>query len=357
MGEFARTRPYVCILRTRDAELKGFAELSVATKNSILPVIEYTKSRRTPKNTEGSVSVCVSKIEGMLEGRPYIADVTTMSSLSNAETERLLEQDKGFRAWRTFVVTFLSKNAIPVIHLTDPLDPASVVLQCKTFADLGDGKVAVRIPPGYEELDNLKATLIGALGGLSKVYLICDAEFVNEQTVVDVCSEASATLLAAGPNFAERIVASSSFPSSVVLPGYGKDAYGKFSLQEVWLSEQLKKVPSLESVIHGDYALIHPADFEGVVTNWVPRVDVPLDKHLFYHRYRRDKGGYEKAAKCAFADADYVALTCWAHENIKSAASGAVQGKSPAHWIAVRVNMHISRQVQRIALANARRKF
>lgn len=291
MGEFARTRPYVCILRTRDAELKGFGELAAAVKDSTLPVIEYTKSRRTPKNADGSVSVCVKKIEGVLEGRPYIADVTTMASLSNAETERLLDQSNGFRAWRTFVITSLSSNAIPIIHLTDPLDPSSVALQCTTFAAHGKDKVAVRIPPGYAELNALKEVLAASLGSLSKVYLICDADFVNEKTMPDIALDASATLLSAGPDFAERIVACSSFPSSVVLPGYGKDAYGKFDLREVLLSEQLKKVKGLEEVIHGDYALIHPADFEGVVTNWVPRVDVPLDKEVYYHRYRRDKGG------------------------------------------------------------------
>ncbi|HDS1650391.1 TPA: beta family protein [Stenotrophomonas maltophilia] len=357
MGEFARKRPYVCILRTRDAELKGFGELSALIKDHLLPLIEYAKSRRTPKNPDGSVAVCVQKIEALLEDRPYIADVTTMSSLSNAETERLLDQTNGFRAWRTFVVTLLSPNAIPVVHLTDPLDPASVAAQCETFAGRGSGHVAVRIPPAYEQLDDLKSVLKKELGSLSKVYLVCDAEYINKKTAPLAAVGAQTTLLAAGAEFAELIVASSSFPSSVVLPDYGQDAYGKFPLREVGLSESLQRIRGLEGVIHGDYALIHPVDFEGIVTNWVPRVDVPLDLDIFYHRYRRDDGGYERAAKAAFADKDYAPIACWAHENIKSAAGGAVQGRSPAHWIAVRVNLHITRQVLRILSTNARRKF
>lgn len=344
---------YTPIIRTRDAELQGFSQLSDVIKDRLLPVVEYTKSRRSARNRDGAVAKCVERIESALGGRPYVADVTTMSSLSNAETERLLDQDNNFRAWRTFVSTVLGANCVPVVHLTDPLDEDCVRAQCSTFARRASGEMALRVPAGYPHLATVMAIMLDELGSLEGVLLICDNEYVTKHSLMTAQILSMGTL-SQGQRFGGRVVAASSFPSSVVLPDYGGDAYGKFDLQEVALSDAVKIVSGLESVLHGDYALIHPADFAGVVTNWVPRVDVPLDRTVYYHRYRRDKGGYEEAAEEAFNDSDYVPLPCWGHDNIASAASGTVLGRSPAHWIGVRVNFHITRQTVRLA-PNVRR--
>lgn len=347
MQNLARTR-YVPIIRTRDAELKGFDELDPAVKDGLLPVVEYTKSRRTPKNLGGALSVCVEKIEKSLSGRAYIADVTTQDAFGNAETHALLDQDREFRNWRNFVTTSLGPNCVPIVHLTDPLDAGSIAVQCDTLARKS-GYVAVRVPPSFTELPLLATTLQQAIG-LERVVLICDADFIKKASFAKAKSESEALLRSASDQFGWKVVASSGFPSSVVLPDYGDDAYGKFELLEVALSEAVRGSAGLSNVLHGDYALIHPADFAGVVTNWVPRVDVPLDRELFYHRYRRHEGGYIKAAAMAAADKDYVPLDCWGHRNIQDAAIGAPQGRSPAHWIAVRVNFHITRQAKRLGI-------
>lgn len=350
MNDVAGKR-YVPILRSRDAEVRGYAELSASVKDYLLPVIEYTKSRRSKKNPEGSIAICVSKIEECLAGRPYIADVTTMDSLSNAETEALLDPDNGFRNWRAFVLSSLDSACIPTVHLTDPLDQESVLSQCRAFLNRST-HIAFRIPADYDSTELLVEILQDALGDLRRVILICDGGYVQQQSYIDVQADCSATLSLAGRGFAMRAVATSSFPASVVLPGYGGDAYGKFDLLEVKLSEQTKAEPGLSDVVHGDYGLVHPADFKGIVTSWVPRVDVPLNDELFYHRYRRPDGGYETAAQKAFADRDYVALKSWAHENVKSAAGGVVQGKAPAYWISVRINFHLTRQAKRLGLTD-----
>ncbi|MBV6857940.1 beta family protein [Xanthomonas campestris pv. zingibericola] len=337
---------YSPIIRSRDAELKGFKELSGAVKDALLPIFEFTKSRRSPKNTAGAISICVSSVEKALEDRRYIADVTSMDSLSNAETGKLLDPEKAFRNWRTFVATTLGPSCIPVIHLTDPLDSSSVLRQCEAFFRKGD-LVAVRVPSDYSEIEALTEIFEEEMIDLRKIIFICDAGFIRPSTFADVQVDCSVRLgLAHG--YGARILAASGFPSSVVLPDYGGDAYGKFRLLEVDLHEKTCVEPGMSEVIYGDYALIHPNDFSGVVTNWVPRVDVPLRNELYYYRYRRHDGGYQRAATEAFADGDYLPLPCWAHDNIKSAAEGNVQGRSPAHWIAARVNYHITRQVDRL---------
>ncbi len=342
---------YVPILRTRDAEIKGFSELSSTVKDFVLPVIEFTKSRRTKKNVDGAVSVCVTKIEEGLQGRPYIADVTSMDSLTNPEIENLLDPSNGFRSWRSFVLANLDSSSIPVIHLTEPLDAKSISVQCNAFLNR-HRFVAVRVPHDYEHVARLVELLGELLGKLDRVVFITDGGYVQRLSYQDVQIGCSSSLGVAGNGFAIRAVASSGFPSSVVLPDYGGDAYGKFGLLEVKLSSETQAEPGMRDVLHGDYALVHPADFVGVVTNWVPRVDVPLSEQLYYHRYRRTAGGYEKAAFMAFNDADYSPLACWGDHNIRSAAQGKVLGKSPAHWIAVRVNYHITRQATRLGLTD-----
>lgn len=340
-------KPYSPVVRSRDAELKGLRELSAKVKDDLLPIVELTKSRRSKSNADGSVSVSLEKVQEALEGRYFVADVTTMKSLSNADTEGLLDQAQGFRRWRDFVAAKLPENAIPVVHLTSPLDTDILRAQCEALIQKS-GYVAVRIPSDYDEADALKAALSEVLGDLSRVVLICDGGFVTKASYGTMLTDCVATLGSFGKEPFTSIVASSGFPISVVLPDYGKDAYGKFDLLEVSLSEAVRATKGLRHVVHGDYGLIHPADFEGTVTNWVPRVDVPLDRSVFYHRYRRDAGGYTKAARLALADTDYVSLECWGDRNIQNAAAGNPQGRNPAHWIAVRLNFHISRQAERL---------
>ena len=43
-------------------------------------------------------------------------------------------------------------------------------------------------------------------------------------------------------------------------------------------------------------------------------------------------------------------ITCWGTEEIESAASGDVGGKSPQHWIAVRANIHMSRVIDFVSI-------
>ncbi|ENZ95882.1 hypothetical protein O1K_07645 [Xanthomonas fragariae LMG 25863] len=148
-----------------------------------------------------------------------------------------------------------------------------------------------------------------------------------------------------GWTFFKKSIASSSFPNSVVSAG-GEDDQGAFNLSEVYLWKEL--VLKFPDLTYGDYAGIHPIDFTGTVTNWVPRVDVMLDESFYYHRYRRSEGGYEKAAYEALNDHRYVPLDCWAQENIRLAAGGSPNGRSPSFWIANRVNFHLSRQLFKI---------
>ena len=337
---------YVAILRTREAELKAFRHLDAETRSSLLPVMEFTRSRRGKKNPSGAVAKCVEEVLSMMDDDYFIADVTTLTALGSSETQALLDPTNSFGNWRSFVAG-LGRTCIPVIHLTDPFSAQSVRDQAVALVR-NSGLVAVRIPPGYPDVAVLEQELMSALGDLKRVILICDAGFVDRNSYSQIAIAAFLTLQHFGSRTLHSIIASSCFPPSVVLPNYGGDAYGKFALLEVAMSDWMKAQAGLGHVLHGDYGLIYPEDVISTATRWVPRVDVPLNTELFYHRYRRDVGGYVEAAKRALRDPDYRLIPCWAHDNVTEAANGTPMGRSPSHWIAVRVNFHLNRQVSRL---------
>lgn len=338
---------YIPVLRTREAELRGLENVSSADMDYILPVIEFTRSRRSKTHPSGPISKSVAKAHEILEGRPYIADLTTMSAQTSAEIESLLDPLDSFKNWTDFVASSLPKNCIPSVHLTEPFDANVFATQIGRLWATNSG-VAIRIPVDYPHLEQLAASISPVQSGA--VVVLADASYVRPSQQMQAIASCGAVLRAFAGKAHLGASVCSSFPNSVTVPEYGgADDHGKFDLVEVAVSEQIKHMGlGPMRTVHGDYALIHPLDFDGTVTNWVPRVDVPLDRSVFYHRIRRPQGGYVVAAARALADTDYVPLQCWGHDNIVQAAGGAPLGRSPAHWIAVRLNFHISRQIARL---------
>lgn len=337
---------YVPVIRTRDAELKGFREIDPKRLDRLIPVIELTRSRRSKSNPTAAVSFSVEKVREILADRYFIADLTSLDSQTTPEIEEMLDESGGFANWVAYVQKVLGSHAIPVAHLTDPFDSEIFDTQLKALGSTQEA-VAIRIPTSFLEIEELMETAQRAMGDLGRVAVLVDAGFVPPSTtagargaVLNICKEV------ASYNPAVIVPTSSSFPSSVVAPGYGEDRVGEFPLCEVDISAAVERALPFMRVLHGDYSCIHPLDFEGTVTAWVPRVDVPLESSLFYYRYRRPVGGYVAAAQAALRDHRYVSLDCWGDENIKMAAAGEPLGKSPAHWIGARLNFHISRQVR-----------
>lgn len=345
-------RHYLPALRTRDSELKAYEHLSAQVKESLLPVFELTRSRRSKSNPDGSVLRTVERLATLALKLPFIADITSLDSQGNAETAALLDPADGFRNWCDFVATHLPSGCIPVVHLTDPFDMGEFFGQYARLKKHSNA-VALRVPTDYVDVASLAAALLPIQGRADGgcIVLLVDDGYVKQ-------GEASASALRCmkiANAFAGKVdlVAplTSSFPNSVTAPGFGGgDAYGEFRLEEVAISDEMKMwgLPGAR-VVHGDFGLIHPFDFEGTVTNWVPRVDVPLTTTGYYYRYRRPAGGYNLAAALAVRDPKYAQLNCWAHDMIAAAAGGKPEGRSPSFWISVRVNYHLNRQAVRLS--------
>lgn len=337
-------RKYIPVLRTREAEMKGLANVKPRELDLLLPVLELTRSRRTTTNTNGAVSKCVDRAQEILQGRPYIADLTSMAAQTSAEISALLDPSDSFRNWTDFVASSLPRNCIPAVHLTEPFDQATFAEQANRLWATNQA-LAIRVPIDYAHVSEVAA----ALAPGNPIVVLADAEYIKPSQAPITATKCHNVLAAFAGKAALAASVCSSFPSSVTVPEYGGDAHGEFDLAEVQVSEFIKArgLPGT-SIVHGDYALIHPLDFEGTVTNWVPRVDVPLEFKVFYHRVRRPEGGYVEAAVRALGDRRYVPLDCWGDQNVRDAAAGSPSGRSPAHWISVRVNFHITRQAVRL---------
>lgn len=337
---------YLPILRSRAAELRGLRELSSAAIRKIFPVLELTRSRRTPKNAGGDVSKSVELACEILDGIPFVADLTSLDSLQNSEFDRLLDDTDGFRAWTNFAHAQLPEHCAPIVHLLEPFELQPFLTQVGRLRERFR-RVAVRIPTSYRDFERFTVALTN-LSGHQDVVLIFDAGFVTGATLNGAATRVGEMLNRVnGLGLRHLSVASSSFPNSVVSAGGGDDT-GELRLLEVALGNWCRT--HFPSVAYGDYAAVHPMDFKGAVTNWVPRVDVMLDDSFYYYRYRRADGGYIRAAKDARADKRYVSLDSWAQKNVEAAAAGNPPGRSPSFWIANRVNFHLERQILRLGL-------
>jgi hypothetical protein len=137
-------------------------------------------------------------------------------------------------------------------------------------------------------------------------------------------------------------------------PGYGEDSFGCFDIGEITLFNSLKN--KVRKVRYGDYGAIHPVKVEVPGSKWIPRIDFPKKRSIYYHRVRRDKDesskkAYVTAAKRIIRDSSYVDFAnrdVWGLDEIIKAANGEPTGISPSFWISVRFNLHVTRQYLRL---------
>lgn len=339
---------YVPILKSKEAELKGYYFLDENIKNDILPLLELTRSRRSKNNPDGRIEIKFKAIQKSLgESRPFILDITSEASLGNAEITSMLDPDNGFQNWVSFIRS-LPKVVVPCIHYVGAIDNDFK----KQINDLYSFKDAVCFRVSNFEEEGISATQdFLQIVGERNVILVLDAIYVNKtskDTVVLNARNFLNTISASLSSNAVVVFAASSFPKSITTDGKIDDERGKCHLLERALYKEVSSASPVKGkkIIYGDYGLIHPIVYDDF-GRWIPRIDVVEDSEVFYYRKKIHDGGYVAAAKLVMADPRYRTLSVinlWADNEIAQAASGEPNGKSPSHWISVRLNMHITKQ-------------
>ena len=329
-------------IKTTDAELKGFKNLYGNALNNTLPIFELTRSRISKKNAHGRISKRVENIKEIMGNRHFIIDVTGHEGLENQEIRNLLKEDNGYENWVRFLDDF--DNITPVIHFGIDDEEENIEQQVQVLEN-NFGEVCVRINPLYEEDHETVVAIAGYMKNPNNLWVILDVEYMANSIMLEEATNAASyavSQISQQSSVSNYITMSSSFPNSVLDRG-GQDHYGKFSMLETQLTQDIINVSNGKNIKHGDYASVHPVRYPGG-GGWVPRGDVPLYDSYFYHRYRSDDGGYVEAASYVLDDSKYESIGSWGDEEIAQAANGSPNGISPSHWIAVRLNIHITRQ-------------
>lgn len=341
---------YFPILKTTDSELRAFEELSSKSKSQIIPIFELTRSRKTKSSPNGDVAKKMDRVADLMGARPFILDLCAHETMINDEIESLLESDKGFLNWRMFLEDYAHLNIIPLVHL-DVYDLAETTALTNALLsmfeylavrfELGEGEDGY---PETYEIQQCLAALNSANPGLAKFKVIFDGGYLNDKNRQQVFESMEMAVGCIGDYTpSEIIIASSSFPKSVASHG---ENFGRFEVYEEFLTRDIGK---LIKVSHGDYASIHPIRYQTGGGGWIPRIDVYCeDMHFFYHRVRREHGGYVVAAERVFKDKSYKPFDCWGHSEIMLAHLGEPSGISPAFWIAVRANIYMSLIVRKL---------
>lgn len=347
MNEFI----YFPIIKTRDGELRCFEHISKDDFSKILPIYELTKSRKTKVAPDGDIYRRMKQIAEIQKDRPFILDLSTDEMYSNPQIEQLLSEQSGFKEWQYFLFDLFSDlNIIPMVHLYE--DDNGEFADVEEFVKIASAKsefLAVRLPYDLScsEVEHYLSPIISNLRDACKLYVILDAEFVREKSindVVDAFLEACDGTKSFEAEIEGVVMLCSSFPSSAAQAG-GDDVSGSFPIYE----EDIYQGVSVEFPIrYGDYVSINTEQIEMKGGTFVPRIDIAsLDgKSFTYKRYRRNNGGYVKAAQHTIADSEsYQPLGVWADEEIKAAAANSPSGISPAYWISVRMNYYIKSRI------------
>jgi len=359
---------YSPILKTSDAELKGFDRLDGRTKAQVIPLFELTKSRiHKTANPDGDVYRRVDKLIEVSDNNPFILDLIGYEKYQNKQIKSYFIEDDGYKNWQEFLSSIDCENIIPTILLDGEADIENIKKQAREL-EKEFGVVCLRIgcfEPDDEDssigeffdddINDFVQPVFESLNDVSKCLVVIDAGFIpygKLKQFSDFITEMMDTIIGLGYGAPMRFVPSgSSFPQMVAKGHYGDDRYGLFPMLEWNLFKTLTADTDYE-LIYSDYASIHPFKYDAIGYNWVPRVDAPMEDEYIYHRYRREvKGyahaGYDLAAKQMLNDGKYLSCGSWGDDQIVKADNhdGDV-GRGPASWIAIRANIHMTRRVQ-----------
>ncbi len=329
---------YYPALRSRAAELAGLKHLEENVKKEILPIITLGKWPRS-ENIQHSLDKAIDAMGDL----PFILDVTREASHHNASSISLQSTDDAFKQWRKFVSQ--KEQIIPVVQISKGARLRDVTLQAKEF-EREKGSLAFRICDF--EVDSERAVAaMASLDRPEKALVIVDLGYIRNALPM-AASAAIRTINNIRDEIPEASICilSTSFPQSVT--SFVDGSTGRCGSIDILERELHESVGGNDVCLYGDHGSIHSVVYPDAGGRYVPRIDLPLDDVWYFER-RPDtlSDGYIDAAKAILSKYSWLQeRTEWGAGMIKEAAKGNIDGMgSPAKWIAVRVNLHISRQL------------
>ncbi|MGA3827269.1 beta family protein [Pseudomonas chlororaphis] len=331
---------YYPSLRSRPAELIGYENLSDQHKDAIITTFTLGAWPRQP-----NIEVPLSRIVNATSGRPFILDLTVEPSFITDDIKHLKDPDGNFKNWRNFI-SQIDVPVIPVIQITQDSKTSQIIRQARDFEKSGCNKLAFKVRDFGEDTAKIISAL-SALDATENAITIIDAGYIRDTLPASLAGCISTiNEIRDELEDAEIAVTATSFPSSVVSfldPNSG----GKRGLIAMYESKIHDAIGS-GAAIYGDHGSIHSRVYVTGGGRYTPRIDYPLnDAWIFERRPENNSSGYIDAAKVLMASYSEIEDDdTWGAEMIRQAAKGNIEGmKTPASWIAARVNMHISKQI------------
>ncbi|QQX60916.1 beta family protein [Pseudomonas chlororaphis] len=327
-------------LRSRPAEVKGFSELADACKDAITPVFTLGAWPRQ-EDTRTSLKEVIQASGG----RPLMLDLTNEPSYLTKDIFELKNPDSNFKNWRNFIDQ-IQHPVIPIIQINEESKISQVIRQARYFENKGLGKIAFKLQSFSSQANNVIAAL-SALDSSDNALIIIDAGYIRDTLHASLAG--SVTLINSIRDEVDNAiisVTSTSFPSSVI-PFIDAKSKGKSGIIDMF-ETKLHAAIGREAVIYGDHGSIHSRVYPTKGGKFIARIDYPLnDAWVFERRADTNSQGYISAAVDLIgAFPEILEDDTWGAKKIIRASQGDIDNmKTPASWIAARVNMHISRQI------------
>lgn len=328
-------------LRSRPAEVKGYSELSIESKDSIIPIFTLGV---WPRQTDSSMSL--KEVISASSGRPFMLDLTSDPAYLSQDIYELRNPDSNFGNWQEFIKK-IEHPIIPVIQITEESKISQVIRQARALESFGLGKIAFKIITFSDQINNVIAAL-SALDSSDNALVIIDAGYVRDTLHASLAGSVTAiNSIRDEVDTAIISVASTSFPSSVMpfIDAKSKGTSGAISILETKLHAAIGS----GAVIYGDHGSIHSRVYPTRGGKFIARIDYPLnDAWVFERRADTNSQGYVSAAEVLIETYPEICEDdTWGAKKIVQAANGEIENmKTPASWIAARVNMHISKQIE-----------
>lgn len=329
---------YYPALRTRAAEILGLSELPYNKKEKILPLITLGKWPRAD-----DIQISLDKTLDAMDGLPFILDVTQENKHHCSSSLELISHENNFSNW----ISFCSQNEkiVPVVQMPDAARLRDIVQQARTL-EREKGSIAFRIKNLNSDINKTIASLV-SLDSPDKAIIFIDLGYIRGH-VSAITSAAISAINQIRTELPEAIISvlSTSFPSSVA--NFSSES-GQSGYIDIMEREFHQAIGGRGVSIYGDHGSIHSVVYDDVGGRYVPRIDVALDDAWYFERRPGlDSKGYIEAAQAILTKyPSYLENESWGAQMIKNAATNNIAGMgSPAKWISVRVNLHLTKQIE-----------
>ncbi|MCT6967097.1 beta family protein, partial [Salmonella enterica] len=231
-----------------------------------------------------------------------------------------------------------------VVQMPESARLRDIVQQARILEE-NKGSIAFRIKNLNTDINKTIASLV-SLNSPENSIIFIDLGYIRGH-VSAMTSAAISAINQIRTEIPEAIISvlSTSFPSSVANFAGENGQSGYIDIME---REFHQTIGGRGVSIYGDHSSIHSVVYDDVGGRYVPRIDIALDDAWFFERRPGlDSKGYIEAARAILKRyPNYLEEESWGALMIKNAASGDIAGMgSPAKWISVRVNLHITKQI------------